>query len=79
MVGTWRKSRVESEETDTGRCGEGECTWERGWRRDRLGVGKWKVGDRVDRERESEILVGVGMGDMFVTDRQTDTMIQAYK
>ena len=38
--------------------------------------GKWETGWI---ERESEILVGVGMGDMFVTDRQTDTMIQAYK
>ena len=31
-----------------------------------------KVGNgREGGERESEILVGVGMGDMFVTDRQT--------
>ena len=52
MVGTWRKSRVWSEETDAGRCGEGECTWDRGWRRDRLGVGKWEMGERVERERE---------------------------
>ena len=80
LVGVWKlrgpgeRVGVGSEEIDTGRCGEGEYTWERGWRRDRSGVGKWDMGERV--ERESEILVGVRKGDMSVTciqtDRQTD-------